>query len=103
MNTKQETRVHAARTAAAFKQALADNLYYRRGTSVESASPHDHYVTLCYTIRDYLMERWRRTVRTIMRPTPSLSHCHEFLLGQQLPQNLICGNDLPGRLWLITT
>ncbi len=91
MAIKQESKDRVSKTIPAFKQALADNLYYRRGTSIESASPYDHYVTLCYTVRDYLMKRWRKTVRTYYETNPKFVYylSAEFLLGQQLSQNLL--------------
>ena len=53
---------HNFRTVAAFKQALADNLYYTRGQAAPTASPQDVYAALAYTVRDYLVDRWQRTV-----------------------------------------
>ena len=48
---------HNFRTAAAFKQALADNLYYTRGQAAPTASPQDVYAALAFTIRDYLFTK----------------------------------------------
>ena len=47
---------HNFRTVAAFKQALADNLYYTRGQAAPTATPKDVYAALAYTVRDYLVE-----------------------------------------------
>jgi hypothetical protein len=44
-----------------FARDLLSNLYYQRGTTVESASTQDMYETLAVTVRDRLAERRART------------------------------------------
>lgn len=87
----EKSRLVTGKTAAHFKQAFTDNLYYDQGTAFESASPHDNYTTLSYTVRDHLMDRWRKTVRTYYETNPKFVYylSAEYLLGRQLPQNLL--------------
>jgi starch phosphorylase len=79
------------RTVEDFKRALADNLYYTRGQAVYTASPHDIYVALATTVRDYLMERWHKTVETYFETRPKFVYylSAEYLPGQQITQNLL--------------
>jgi hypothetical protein len=44
-------------TVRGFQQRLVDNLYHAHGQIVQTASPHDAYMALCYTVRDHLIER----------------------------------------------
>ena len=84
------TNGRTGRTVAAFSKALADNLYYRRGQAAYTASPNDNYTTLAYTVRDYLMDRWRQTVDSYFQNNPKFVFylSAEYLLGRQLPQNM---------------
>ena len=85
------TNGRTGRTVAAFSKALADNLYYRRGQAAYTASPNDNYTTLAYTVRDYLMDRWRQTVDSYFQNNPKFVFylSAEYLLGRQLPQNML--------------
>ncbi|MDX1521033.1 MAG: glycogen/starch/alpha-glucan phosphorylase [Anaerolineae bacterium] len=91
METNQESRIRIGKTVPAFKQALAENLHFLQGTSVESASLHDRYMTLSYTVRDHLMKRWRETARTYYETNPKFVYylSAEYLMGRQLQQNLL--------------
>jgi starch phosphorylase len=82
---------HNFRTVEAFKQALTDNLYYTRGQAAPTASPQDVYAALAYTVRDYLVDRWQRTVETYVRHTPKFVYylSAEYLPGRQITQNLL--------------
>ena len=82
---------HNFRTVAAFKQALADNLYYTRGQAAPTASPQDIYAALAYTVRDYLVDRWQRTVATYVQHRPKFVYylSAEYLPGRQITQNLL--------------
>jgi starch phosphorylase len=79
------------RTVEDFKRALADNLYYKRGQAVYTATRHDIYVALSHTVRDYLMERWHKTVETYFQTRPKFVYylSAEYLPGQQITQNLL--------------
>ena len=79
------------RTIADFKQALADNLYYTRGQAAPTASLEDVYAALAFTVRDYLVDRWQRTVATYTQNTPKFVYYFsaEYLPGRQITQNLL--------------
>ena len=78
-------------TPAEFEQDLLSNLYYRRGTTVESASAQDAYETLALTVRDRLAERRARTAAAHYAANPRWVYylSAEYLLGRQLSQNLL--------------
>ena len=78
-------------TPAAFEQDLLSNLYYRRGTTVESASAQDAYETLALTVRDRLAARRARTAAAHYAANPRWVYylSAEYLLGRQLEQNLL--------------
>jgi hypothetical protein len=61
MTSDKTSRMRAARTVSGFGQQLIDNLYHIHGQAIQSTSKHDGYMALCYTVRDYLIDRWRRT------------------------------------------
>jgi glycogen phosphorylase len=75
----------------AFKSALSDNLYYRRGSALTSASLEDIYTALAYTVRDTLADHWRDTVAAFYKTNPKFVYylSMEYLLGKQLEQNLL--------------
>lgn len=79
------------RTVAAFKGAIADHLYYTRGQGVYTASLNDIYVTLAYTVRDFLMEHWQKNVEAYFEQNPKFVYylSAEYLLGRQLTQNML--------------
>ena len=76
---------------AEFEQDLLSNLYYRRGTTVESASAQDAYETLALTVRDRLAARRARTAAAHYAANPRWVYylSAEYLLGRQLSQNLL--------------
>ncbi len=86
----------AEKSIEGFKRALADNLYYSRGQAVQGATINDLYVALCYTVRDHLVGRWRQTVDTYYeKNTRFVAYLSaEYLLGQQLPQNLLYSSTM---------
>jgi starch phosphorylase len=78
-------------TPAEFEQDLLSNLYYRRGTTVESASAQDAYESLALTVRDRLAERRGRTAAAHYATNPRWVYylSAEYLLGPQLEQNML--------------
>ncbi|MEV6342381.1 glycogen/starch/alpha-glucan phosphorylase [Actinoplanes sp. NPDC051851] len=78
-------------TTDEFQQDLLSNLYYRRGTTVESASARDAYEALALTVRDRLAERRARTAAAHYASNPRWVYylSAEYLLGAQLEQNLL--------------
>ncbi|GIF20297.1 starch phosphorylase [Actinoplanes tereljensis] len=88
-------------SAAEFEQDLLSNLYYRRGTTVESASTQDAYETLALTVRDRLAERRVRTAAAHYAANPRWVYylSAEYLLGKQLEQNMLySGTDRIARI-----
>ena len=76
-------------TFAHFERDLADNLYYQRGTTVQSASLADAYWTLAITVRDHLADRRARTAEVHYETNPKFVYylSAEYMLGRQLRQN----------------
>ncbi len=87
---------HNFRTVAAFKQAIADNLYYNRGQAAPTATREDVYAALAFTVRDYLVDRWQRTVAAYSQNTPKFVYylSAEYLPGRQITQNLLYTDTL---------
>ena len=85
------TNSRTGRTVDAFERAFLDKLYFARGTTPQSASALDVYQTLCLTVRDYLMERRRKTTQAHYQANPKFVYylSAEFLLGRQLTQNML--------------
>ncbi len=77
--------------SAAFRQEMLDNLYYSRGANVQSASHYDVYMALASTVRNELVDRYRRTVD--QRYAQNVKFVYylsaEYLLGRQLAQNML--------------
>ncbi|GAB3851853.1 hypothetical protein GCM10027610_079150 [Dactylosporangium cerinum] len=74
-----------------FERDLISNLYYQRGTTIESASGPDGYHTLAVTVRDRLVDRYARTAAAHYAANPRFVYylSAEYLLGRQLRQNLL--------------
>ena len=91
MNTEEKTSARTKRKPKAFRQAILDNLYFSRGSAIQSASHHDVYVALALTVRDHLIERWAKTTQAHYDANPKFVYylSAEYLLGKQLPQNLL--------------
>lgn len=91
METRQPTHSRTDRTPEAFLQNIIDNLYYSRGANVQSANGYDFYMALSRTVRDHIMDRFRRTIDTTYAENPRLVYylSAEYLLGRQLVQNLL--------------
>jgi starch phosphorylase len=90
MNQELTTK-RLGRTVEAFQQLLVDNLYHSHGQAIQSASKHDAYMALCYSVRDYLIHRWRKTTEAHYSANPKFVYylSAEYLMGKQLPQNLL--------------
>ena len=87
-------------TVAGFKRALMDNLYYIRGQGVQTAGPNDIYMALAYTVRDHLMDGWRKTADLYAQARPKFVYylSAEYLMGRQLAQNMLyTGTTEPAR------
>jgi starch phosphorylase len=75
----------------ALSRALRDNLYYAQGRIPEVATRYDWYMALSYTVRDRLLQRWIKTVHTLMRKDVKVVSylSAEFLMGPHLANNLV--------------
>jgi starch phosphorylase len=80
---------HRGNTLAEFQQDLLDNLYFQRGTTLQSASVHDAYQTLAVTVRDRLVDRRSRTAAAHYDARFVYYLSAEYLLGRQLEQNML--------------
>jgi starch phosphorylase len=91
VTTTKKTSVRTKRTPQGFGQALRENLYYSRGSAIQSASTYDVYAALALTVRDHLAERWVKTTEAHYEANPKFVYylSAEYLLGKQLPQNLL--------------
>jgi len=79
------------RTPEALLEDMVSNLYYSRGTTMQSASRQDAYHTVALTIRDRLVDRRARTVAAHYEANPRFVYylSAEYMLGRQLDQNLL--------------
>jgi starch phosphorylase len=82
---------HSGDTPGDFGRDLLSNLYYQRGTTLESASAQDDYHSLALTVRDRLVDRYIRTAAAHYRANPRFVYylSAEYMLGKQLDQNLL--------------
>jgi glycogen phosphorylase len=82
---------HSALSVPAIKEDLLDHLFYTQGRLPETATANDWYMALAQTVRDRLLDRWIKTVRTLMRSDVRVVAylSAEFLIGPQLGNNLI--------------
>ena len=74
-----------------FGRDRISNLYFERGSTIESASPQDVYQSLALTVRDRLIDRRARTAAAHYAANPRCVYylSAEYMLGRQLPQNLL--------------
>ncbi|MEE3715198.1 glycogen/starch/alpha-glucan phosphorylase [Tumidithrix elongata RA019] len=73
------------------KRAFADNLFYIQGKYNAIATPNDYYMALAYTLRDRLLQRWLKTVKTYLDRDVKIVYylSAEFLMGRHLGNSLI--------------
>lgn len=91
MQTYESEDIRTGLSHETLSRAILDNLFYVLGKPPEMATKHDWYMALAYTVRDRLLERWIKTVRTLMKhEVKAVSYLSaEFLMGPQLGKNLI--------------
>jgi len=74
----------------AIRQSVLDNLYFNIGKVPDTATQHDWYLALAYTVRDRLMQRWIKTVQNYTEDLTVVAYLSdEFLIGPQLGMHLI--------------
>jgi starch phosphorylase len=87
--TPEPTRTGLA--ADTLARAVLDNLAYLQARLPEIATAYDWYMALAYSVRDRMLARWVRTVRSYAVRDLKIA-CYlsaEFLIGPQLGNNLI--------------
>ncbi len=89
--TNRHFRPELPESAEAFARQVLANLYHTRGQAVQTASEVDLVTALAVTVRDYLVERFRRTADAYFKANPKFVYylSAEYLLGRQLPMNLL--------------
>jgi len=94
VNVKTNIRVEDDRTGMqpiVLERAFKDHLHYSQGRVVDTATPHDEFMSLAFMVRDRLVRRWIETQKTYddkdVKRVYYLSA--EFLLGRALASNLI--------------
>lgn len=72
-------------------RAHLDKLYGELATFPSVATKNDHYLALCYAIRDRLLHRWVDSARAILekKQRTVIYLSAEYLIGPQLGQNLM--------------
>jgi starch phosphorylase len=73
------------------RRAFLDNLMSLQGKSRHTATPHDLFFALAYTVRDRLYARWIKTTETYYEVDAKRVYylSAEFLVGRSLTNNLI--------------
>ncbi len=94
--TDQSTGLHPEDTPSSFLAEITDNLYRARGSSLHSASAFDSHWALAMTVRDRLVDRWRRTTEAQFEANPKFVYylSAEYLPGRQLAKNLLITGTL---------
>ena len=77
-------------TVNELKRAFAYNLFYQQGKPVETATLHDLYMAVAYTVRDRMQHLFVNSVEYLMdKKTRVVSYLSaEFLMGPHLKNNL---------------
>lgn len=98
MKSKQRSRrigpsdnVRTGFSLKAIEQDIKDNLYLIQGRVPRTATPHDWFMAVAYTVRDRILQRWMQTIEAYVgNKEKSVSYLSaEFLIGPQLGSNLI--------------
>lgn len=91
MNRSPDTSRVTPRDVEAFEQSVIDNLYHMHGQAARTASQHDAYMAVSYTVRGYLIDRWQKTLDAYYNANPKAVFylSAEYLPGKQLEQNLL--------------
>jgi len=82
---------HTGESVEALKQSIMDNLYYRGARIPAVATRNDWYLAVAYTVRDHIMNRWIKSLDTIMKKDVRVVSylSAEFLMGPHLVNNMI--------------
>jgi glycogen phosphorylase len=71
-------------------RAFMDHINYTQGKILETATPHDRFLSLAHVVRDRLVNRWIETQKTYYDQDAKRVYylSAEFLLGRALSNNL---------------
>ncbi len=90
----EEAKTESARTglsATSLRAAVVENLAFMQARYPQTATPHDWYMALSYSVRDRLLARWIATAQAYARTDVKVV-CYlsaEFLIGPQLSNNMM--------------
>ena len=82
---------HTGESVEALKRAIMYNLYYRGARIPAVATRNDWYLAVAYTVRDRIMNRWIKSLDTIVKKDVRVVSylSAEFLMGPHLVNNMI--------------
>jgi starch phosphorylase len=82
---------HTGESVETLKRAIMDNLYYREARIPAVATRNDWYLAVAYTVRDRIMNRWIKSLNTIVKKDVRVVSYFsaEFLMGPHLVNNMI--------------
>jgi len=89
--TAETENIRIAESVDALKRSIMENLYYREARIPAVATRNDWYLAVAYTVRDRIMNRWIKSLDTIVkRDVRVVSYFSaEFLMGPHLVNNMI--------------
>lgn len=93
VQTKRESkRLTCSDTPKSLAEHFLHHLRFTQGEGWESATSHDHFVSLALSVRDLIVDRMVATQRTYHeRDVKRVYYLSlEYLLGKQLRNNLVC-------------
>jgi starch phosphorylase len=78
-------------TSESLAQAILENLHRRRGRPPELATRNDWYLSVAFTVRDQILDRWIRTAQSLLRSDVKVVGylSAEFLMGPHLGNALV--------------
>ncbi len=78
-------------SVASLKQAILDNLFYVQGRLPEIATLNDWYMSVAYTVRDRMLDRFIHVLKGLWNPNVKVVSylSAEFLMGPHLGNNLL--------------
>lgn len=88
--TKDES-IRTGLSPKAIQQDILDNLYLIQGRIPKTASRHDWYMAVAYSVRDRILNKWMETIDSLLHSDKKVVSylSAEFLMGPQLGCNLL--------------
>ena len=89
--TAECENIRTGESVETLKQAIMDSLYYREARIPAVATRNDWYLAVACAVRDRIINRWIRSVDTIMKKDVRVVSylSAEFLMGPHLMNNMI--------------